>query len=122
MSHFFHIISICETWLHPLVKDELIELTDYFIIRNDREGRMGLGVACYVHMSLKVKWLAALPTIYSNSPEFLILEISSLTTESLLFASVYRRPKGLLFEDFFATYTSLSLSLMRTRILLLRVI
>ena len=110
MSHFFHIISICETWLHPLVKDKLIEVTDYFIIRDDREGRMRGGVACYVHKSLKVKWLAASPTIYLNSPEFLILEISSLTTEPLLFASVYARPEGVLFEDFVVTYTSLSLS------------
>ena len=107
-SHFFHIISICETWLHPLVKDELIELSDYFIIRNDRVEKLGGGVACYIHKSLKVKWLASSPAVYSNSPEFLILEVSSLTTESLLFASVYRRPKGLLFEDFVATYTSLS--------------
>ena len=107
-SHFLNIISICETWLHPLVKDELIELSDYFIIRNDRVGRLGGGVACYIHKSLKVKWLASSPAVYSNSPEFLILEVSSLTTESLLFASVYRRPKGLLFEDFVATYTSLS--------------
>ena len=54
-SHFFYVISICETWLYPLVKDELIELSDYFIIRNDRVGRLGGGVACYVHKSLKVK-------------------------------------------------------------------
>ena len=47
--------------------------------------------------------MAASPTIHSNSPEFLILEIGSPTTKAPFFASVYR-PKGLLFNDFVESY------------------
>ena len=34
-SHFYHIISICETCLHSRIKHELIPLNKFFIIRND---------------------------------------------------------------------------------------
>ena len=100
-SNFFHIISVCETWLHSLISDDLVMLNDFFIIRNDREGKLGGGVAVYIHKSLKVKWLAPSPALFTNSPEFLMLEIRSPSNDALLFVSLYRRPKGTLFDDFF---------------------
>ena len=41
-SHFYHIISISETWLHTGISDDMVRLGDYILIRNDREGRRGL--------------------------------------------------------------------------------
>lgn len=62
--------------------------------------RGGGGVACYIHNSLKVKFLASSPSAFSNSPEFIILEIRSTDSRPLLFSSIYRRPKALLLNDF----------------------
>lgn len=60
---------------------------------------MGGGVACYIHDSLKAKIISASPSTFSNSPEYLILEIRSSESETLLFVSAYRRPKGRMFGD-----------------------
>ena len=51
-SNFFHIISVRGTWLYSLIRDELVMLNDFFIIRNDREVKQGGGVAVYIHESL----------------------------------------------------------------------
>ena len=51
LDRSLHIISISETWLHSFVSDDLLKLENYFLIRNDREGKEGGGVACYIHCS-----------------------------------------------------------------------
>ncbi|XP_071581375.1 uncharacterized protein [Temnothorax nylanderi] len=61
---------------------------------------MGGGVACYVHRSLQVKILATSNYVCDNSPEYLLIEVRLPDGESVLFASIYRRPKGLLLHDF----------------------
>ena len=71
-SHFYHIILISETWLHSGISDDMVRLGDIILIRNDREERRGGGVACYVHRSFRVKLLASSPSVFSNSPEFMI--------------------------------------------------
>ena len=105
---FFHIISVCETWLHSIIKDDLVVLDNYFIIRNDRQRKIGRGVACYIHKSLEVKLLEASTSPFSNSPKFTILEVNPPDTESLLFCSVYRRHKSLLLGDFLVAYCTYS--------------
>ena len=100
-SNFYHIISISETWLHDGIPDDMIRLGDYLLVRNDREGKRGGGVACYVHKSLEVRLLAASPSVCSNSPEYMILEISCPGADSLLFTTMYKRPKAILFNEFF---------------------
>ena len=107
-SHFYHIISISETWLHSGISDDMVRLGDFLLIRNDRERRRGGGVACYVHRSFSVKLLASSPSVFSNSPEFLILELSCPGAESLLFISMYRRPETILFNDFFNVFSRYS--------------
>ena len=101
-THFYHIISVSETWLHSQISDDLIQLDDYLLIRNDREGKRGGGVACYVHKSLQVRVLAASPSSFSNAPEYIILELMCQNANAMLFTTMYRRPKGLFLGDFFA--------------------
>ena len=108
LDRSLHIISISETWLRSFVSDDLLKLENYFLIRNDREGKEGGGVTCYIHCSLKARVLASSLNNYSNSPEYLILEISSMTSEKLLFASVYRRPGSHMFDDFLRDFTNVS--------------
>ena len=100
-SNFYHIISISETWLHDGIPDDMIRLGDYLLVRNDREGKRGGGVACYVRRSLRVRLLAVSPSVFSNSPEYMILEIGCPGADSLLFTTMYRRPKAILFNEFF---------------------
>ena len=69
-SNFYRIIFISEPWLHDGMLDDMIRLGDYLLVRNDREGKRGGGVACYVRRSLRVTMLAASPSVFSNSPEF----------------------------------------------------
>ena len=45
--------------------------------------------------------LTASPSVFSNSPEYMILEIGCPETDSLLFTTIYRRPKAILFNEFF---------------------
>ena len=78
-----------------------MKLDDYFLGRDDREGKRGGGVACYIHKSLRVRILAASLGPFSNIPEYLILELTSGNSETVFFTSIYKRPKGLLFNDFF---------------------
>lgn len=67
---------------------------------------MGSGVACFIHNTLRTRFLECSPSAFSNSPEYIILDISSLAntnhtvTHSLLLAIIYRRPKAKFFCDF----------------------
>ena len=108
LDRSFHIISISETWLRSFISDDLISFNNYFLIRNDRQGREGGGVACYIHNSLKAKVLAASPSLYSNSPKYLLMKISGATSEKLLVVSVYRHPGALMFVDFLYDYSKIS--------------
>ena len=59
------------------------------------------GVACYIHKSLKVRLLTASPSVFPNSPEYMLLEIGCPGTDSLLCTTMYRRPKAIFFNEFF---------------------
>ena len=100
-TNIYHIISISETWLYSSVSDDLMRLNESFLVRNDEEGRWGGGVAYYIRRSLQVRVLAASPSMFSNAPEYLILDIKCPNNESMLLTVMYRRPKGFLFSDFF---------------------
>lgn len=97
-------IAVSETWLHSLVADELVKLDQYSVIRNGRWVAWGGGVACYVHNPLKFRIVAISEQHVINAPEFMILELRSSISESLLFTNIYRRTKGLLFQKFCQSY------------------
>ncbi|XP_024892122.1 uncharacterized protein LOC112467653 [Temnothorax curvispinosus] len=69
---------------------------------------MGGGVACYIHHSLKARLIATSAATHINAPEFLMIEIRLPCNETVLFASVYRRPKGFLLHDFAQALTNVS--------------
>lgn len=102
----FHVISVSETWLHDNISSHCVSLNGYYLVRNDRIGKVGGGVGVFVHSSLKSKILASSPPQFSNSPEFLILEIS-LHGKKLLFSIIYRRPKGQLLDVFIDKFENL---------------
>ena len=94
-------IKIKKKYLVSLLGRKLFRPPSYLLVRNDREGKRGRGVGCYVHKSLRVRLLAASPSVFSSSPEYMILEIGCPGADSLLFTTMYRRPKAILFNEFF---------------------
>ena len=58
--------------------------------------------------SLRVRLLAASPGVFYNSPKYVILEDGCPGAESLLCTTMYRRPKAILFDDFFNVLSSYS--------------
>ncbi|XP_068993484.1 uncharacterized protein [Neodiprion pinetum] len=107
-SKQYHIIAVSESWLKPHIADQAVHLPDYNILRCDRTGIGGGGVALYVHRSLKAKVLVCSSSAYSARPEFLIAEISSACRSKLAFSVVYRPPKiGYMsdFEEAFLQYS-----------------
>lgn len=101
LTNQYHIVSVSETWLQPDIPDNIIAVDGYFLIRHDRLGCRGGGVACYVSNSLAVSVLAVSSRESIDAPEFLLLDVRLPDNEHLLYASVYRRPKGLLFGSLF---------------------
>ena len=91
--------------MHAHINDSLVNIDNYFLVRNDREGKEGWGVACYIHEPLKAQVLAASPSTFTNSPEYLIISIQCDNSQLLLCASAYRHPKRLLFSDFISDFS-----------------
>lgn len=68
-----------------------------------REYIQGGGVACYLRDDISFKILENPQISHKNETEFLIVELKAANNELLLFATVYRRPKGNVLNVFFAT-------------------
>lgn len=93
------IIAISETWLKPNIRSKDVALPGYKLLRNDRLHQNGGGVAIYVRIGLKVKFLYASPSGYLNRPEFIFIKISLLNS-NLLFGVCYRPPKTQILVEF----------------------
>ncbi|CAB4024493.1 Hypothetical predicted protein [Paramuricea clavata] len=63
----FQVICITETWLCEEIPNEIIGLSDYDIIRCDRTGKKGDGVAVYVHRNLPYRIRRDLSSISVDS-------------------------------------------------------
>lgn len=72
----YNIIAVAESWLNKVITDAQIALTSYNILRADHRGRVGGGVALFVHDGLQSCTLAsAIPQSEEGIPEFLITEV-----------------------------------------------
>jgi len=83
------IIAVSETFYKPGSKSTL---DGYNVLRNDRVGKGGGGVAVYVKQNIKAKVLSASNSQYCHKPEYIILEVT-LNSTSILLACIYRPPK-----------------------------
>jgi exonuclease III len=87
-----HCIAVTETWLKPSLSDTLVHLAGYQLVRNDRTGKRGGGVAFYVRDDVKFKIISKSPSEYSSSPEYLFIEVM-FNSHCLLLGVVYRPPQ-----------------------------
>lgn len=88
----FHIICVSETWLKPSIPDQMISLRGYHILRQDRVGKIGGGVAIYLQNQLRGRILEHSDNVYCRKPEFLMAEISTDLCSKFLLTVVYRPP------------------------------
>ena len=84
---------MCETWLHPNVLDDMVNLPGFNLYRHDRIGKKGGGVGIFVRSNLSVTRLATSPPAYCSRPEYLIVSVSDGNSAKLLLCVVYRPPK-----------------------------
>ena len=84
----FSIIGITETWLHENSPD-LFNLPNYKLLRADRKGRRGGGVAFYISQELKFKMRS---DIKLTQVESLFIEIENKNLKNIVVGLIYRPP------------------------------
>ncbi|XP_059050186.1 uncharacterized protein LOC131845167 [Achroia grisella] len=70
-----HALLISETWLKPALPSTTYPLPGYVLIRNDRTGKGGGGVAIYFRSNIKYKVILSSPSEYRGTAEMLIVEV-----------------------------------------------
>ena len=85
LDHFpFSVIGVTETWLHTL-SPELFNMPNYEMIRHDRVGKRGGGIAFYIQENLKFKIRHNLSITESES---LFIEIENLKEKNIIIGFV----------------------------------
>jgi len=103
----YNIICLSKTWLRPSVSDRLVHFQGYYLVRCDRTGRTGGGVAFYIQEHLRAEILQQSDNNCDRRLEFIIAEISTVNARILL-AVVYRPPYYGFLADFFNAFLDLS--------------
>lgn len=96
-STLIHAILISESWLKPSLPSSLYPLPGYTLIRNDRVGKRGGGVAIYLLASIPHKIILRSHSEFSGTSEHLFVEIGFKGTRMIL-GVVYCPPS----VDYFA--------------------
>lgn len=68
-------VLISESFLKPSLPSALYPLPGYQLIRNDRTGKGGGGVAIYLRSDIPFKIISSSPNNYSESAEYLLLQV-----------------------------------------------
>ena len=86
-----HACLVSETFLKPTLPSSSFALPGYVLVRNDRTGKGGGGVAIYIRADIKYKVVSQSPSSYSKALEYLLLDIS-LNTVPVLLGVAYAPP------------------------------
>lgn len=87
------VVGVSETWLHSLVKDNLISHIDYHLIRSDRQDNNRGGGLCF-YPSNKLNYRENNDVICNTDCEVMSVEIERSMQKNVLVLLVYRPPKG----------------------------
>lgn len=77
-------ILVSESFLKPSLPSLQFSLPGYILIRNDRTGKGGGGVAVYLRSNICYKIISCSPSAYNESAEYMILEITRNFSKILL--------------------------------------
>ena len=96
------LVAVSETWLCSKHSDKICAVQGYNLVRNDREGLRGGGVALLIKQNIQFKVLSTSPHLFnSNFTEFICCEIK-FENSNLLVIALYRRPHtSCSFNNFF---------------------
>lgn len=72
----FRVICMSETWLRSEITDEVVRLPGYTLIRCDRVGRVGGGMAFSLSDRLRASVLSRSLGVQAARPEYMIAEVS----------------------------------------------
>lgn len=97
--------------------DNMIKLSGYKLIRCDRIGRHGGGVAFYLLDSLCATILNSVAGSLTSKPEFIIAEILCMDMSKLLLAVVYRPLNTGYIADFFQLISDIQVNYRHTIIM-----
>ncbi|XP_052756195.1 uncharacterized protein LOC128201897 [Galleria mellonella] len=95
-------VLISESFLKPPLLSTQFSLPGFRLIRNDRVGAGGGGVAIYLRMDISYKIIEQSPSIYSQSAEYLFIEINCHYSKLVL--GVYYSPSCHI--DYFSSFES----------------
>lgn len=101
-SDLVHAVLISETFLKPALSSSLYLLPGYKLLRNDRTGKGGGGVAIYLRADLKHKIIDRSPSDYSNFSEHLFIEV--IVNHIKILLGVFYSPSNQI--DYFASLES----------------
>lgn len=101
-SSVVHAVLISESFLKPALPSTQYSLPGYRLLRNDRTGKGGGGVAIYLRSDIPSKVIDASPGEYTQSAENLFIEISFHHTKLLL--GVLYSPSS--HVDYFSSFES----------------
>jgi hypothetical protein len=91
ISNNFKILFLSEKFLNTDCSNCFYDIPGYSVVRNDRVGRRGGGILCYVHHSLNFEELS----IFNSVAESITLKVSSGIAKSFIVTSLYRPPDSL---------------------------
>lgn len=100
-------ILVSESWLKPSFSSTLCSLPGYHLLRNDRVGAGGGGVAIFLRANIPYRIISQSDSVYSASAEYLFLELCIHHSKILL--GVYYSPS--LRVDYFQSFEALLESL-----------
>lgn len=98
-SLHIHICLISESFLKPSLPSALYALPGFVLLRNDRTGKGGGGVAMYIRANLDYKIVVQSPSSYSASSEYLFTELNFNSRKALV-GVVYAPPTVNYFDAF----------------------
>ncbi|XP_072180948.1 uncharacterized protein [Diadema setosum] len=84
----FSVIGISETWLHQNSPD-IFNLPNHKLVRADRQGKRGGGVAFYIAQNLQFKIRSEITLRYA---ETLFIEIENPLSKNVIIGLIYRPP------------------------------
>lgn len=106
-SEFVHAILVSESWLKPTLDSTSYALPGFILVRNDRIGKGGGGVAIYLRSSIPFKIINLSQSLYSGSAEWIFLELNVKGVKAVL-GVVYCPPTINYFSDLEKVLESLS--------------
>lgn len=101
----FDIIAVTETFLKPVILSSPYVIDKYNLVRHDREGKEGGGLALYINKIFNFRIIASSQANYCKKPEYIIVEVEH--NWKILVCVVYKPPKLGFISEFFDIVSNL---------------